>query len=127
MPEPNILPTTLALLERVAGAIRRELGEAVDAYPGYRSPDGADPLNRAFRAVVRSLVEADGPPVPNLDGTVSGTLRLLAERRLAAERWDDRRPLRLIEGGPGSPDDWLAFLILSSRPQLEPLLDREGE
>ena len=40
-------------------AIREELGEAIDAYPGCRSPEGADPINRAFRAVARSLIRAD--------------------------------------------------------------------
>ncbi len=34
MPEPDISLATLLFLERIAGAIRRELGEAIDAYPG---------------------------------------------------------------------------------------------
>jgi hypothetical protein len=123
MPDPDISPETLALLERIAGAIREELGEAIDAYPGYRSPEGADPINRAFRAIVARLLEAEVPPVAGLDGTVSRTLRRLAMRRLSAEGWDDDRIKSLIEGEPGGPDDWLAFLILSSRPQIEPLLD----
>ena len=123
MPDPDVRPATRTLLERIAGAIREELGESIDAYPGWRSPEGADPINRAFRAVVRSLVEADLPPGTDLDGIVSRALRLLAERRLAAEGWDDDQVKSLIEEEPGGPDDWLAFLILSSRPQIEPLLD----
>ena len=125
MPDPDVLPATRAVLERIAGAIREELGESIDAYPGGRSPEGADPINRGFRAVVRSLAEADGPPIADLDGIVSRTLRQLTQRRLAAEGWDDRQVKSLIEDEPGSPDDWLAFLILSSRPQIEPLLDPE--
>jgi hypothetical protein len=125
MPVPGVRPATLAVLERIAGAIREELGESIDAYPGGRSPEGADPINRAFRAVVRSLVEADGPPIADLDGLVSRTLRLLARRRLVAEGWDDDQVKSLIEEEPDSPDDWLVFLLLSSRPQIEPLLDPE--
>jgi hypothetical protein len=125
MPDPDVRPATPALLERIAGAIREELGESIDAYPGYRSPEGADPINRAFRAVVRSLAEADLPPGADLDGIVSRTLNLLTRRRLAAEGWDDDQVKFLIEDEPGGPDDWLGFLILSSRPQIEPLLDPE--
>ncbi len=55
-PTPTSRPAALALVERIAGAIRHELGAEVDAYPGLRDPDRADPLNRAFRAVVRSLL-----------------------------------------------------------------------
>ncbi len=126
MPGPDISPTTLALLAllaRIAGAIRQELGEAIDAYPGCRSPEGADPINRAFRAVVHSLAGSDLPAGTDLDGMVSLVLRQLARRRLAAEGWDDDRVKSLIEEEPGGPDDWLAFLILSSRPQIEPVLD----
>jgi hypothetical protein len=123
MPEPDVSPATLASLERIGGAIRQELGEAIDAYPGCRSPEGADPINRAFRAVVRSLAGADLGQGTDLDGTVSQILRQLTEIRLAAEDWDDDRVKSLIEEEPGSPDDWLAFLILSSRSQTEPILD----
>jgi hypothetical protein len=123
MPDPDISTETLALLGRIAGAIREELGEAIDAYPGCRSPEGADPINRAFRAIVVRLLEAEVPPMADPDGSISRALRLLAGGRLVAEGWDDDQFKSLIEGEPGGPDDWLAFLILSSRPQIEPLLD----
>jgi hypothetical protein len=90
------------------------------------SPERADPINRAFRAVVRSLLEADGTPGESLPALVSRTLRLAAEHRLAAEGWDDRRVRLLLDLEPGSPDDWLAYLILSSRAQIEPLLGPGG-
>ena len=123
MPDPYGPIPGLSLLGRIAGAIRRELGEAIDAYPGGQSPEGADPINRAFRAIVRLFVEADARPGAELDRDVSRALRRLAERRLAAEGWDDLRIKSLIEEEPGGPDDWLAFLVLSSRSQIEPLLD----
>jgi hypothetical protein len=125
MPEPTVSLTTLLLLERIAEAIREELGEAIDAYPGCRSPEGADPINRAFRAVVRRLVEDDDHHKSVLDRNVSKVLRVLADRRLARKGWADHDVKSLIEDEPGSPDDWLTFLILSSRSQIEPLLERD--
>jgi hypothetical protein len=123
MPEPNLSPASLVLLDRIAGAIRDELGRTIDAYPGCRSPEGADPINRVFRSVIRSLVRADQTRGTDLDGIVSRALHQLAKRRLAAEGFDDDQVKSLIEEEPGSPDDWLAFLILSARSQIEPLLD----
>jgi hypothetical protein len=116
----------LAILERIAGAIRQELGESIDAYPGGGAPGGADPMNRAFQAVTRCLLETGPAPGEEPASQVSRALRLLADRRLAGEGWDGRKALLLIEAEPGAPDDWLAFLLLSSRAQLEPLLDRRG-
>jgi len=124
MPEAKVTAEILALIERIAGAIRRELG---DAYPGCRSPEEADPMNRAFRAVVRSLLESDIPPGVDPTPLVSLTLRQLSERRLAAEGRDALQVKFLIEEEPGSPDDWLAFLGLSSRWQIEPLLDLDDD
>ena len=123
MRESEVPPPTLALLAQIAGAIRRELGEEIDAHPGGRSPEGADPLNRAFRAVGRSLTVADLPPTSDWSLLVSRALRQVAEGRLVAEGWDDRPIKFLIEEEPGGPDDWLAFLVLSSRSQIEPFLD----
>src|SRR5262249_22778451 len=36
------------LLERIAAAIRDELGTEIEAYPGAFSPERADPMNRAI-------------------------------------------------------------------------------
>ena len=121
MSDIDVPAGTLALIAVVAGAIRDELGEEIDAYPGGGAPERADPINRAFRAVVAALlhgavIATEGPPAP-----VSRALWQLAERRLAAEGWDDRQARLLIDEEPGSPDDWLAFLLLSSRAQIEPL------
>ena len=126
MPDAEVPAETLALVERIAGAVRDELGEEMDAYPGASSPELADPLNRAFRAIIRSLLEADATPDESLPMLASRTLRLAAEHRLAAESWDDRRVRFLLDLEPGSPDDWLAYLILSSRAQIEPLLGPKG-
>ncbi len=127
MLDADISAGALALVERIAGAIRVELGEEVDAYPGCRSPDGADPLNRVFGAIVRSLLAMDAVSGDDLAGLVSRTLLQVASRRLEAEGWDDLTIKTLIEEEPGRPDDWLIFLILSSRPQIEPLLDPDRD
>jgi len=126
MPDAEVPAEALALVERIAGAIRDELGEEIDAYPGASSPELADPINRAFRAVVRSLLEADATPDQSLPALVSLTLHRAAEHRLAAEGWDDHRVRLLLDLEPGSPDDWLCLLILSSREQIEPLLGPGG-
>ena len=103
---------TLAVVELVAGAIRDELGDEVDAYPGCRTPEGADPLNRAFRAVVRTLLAADCWSGADLTALVSRALRRVAERRLVSDGFDPCEARLLLEQEPGSPDDWLCFLIL---------------
>ena len=126
MSDADLPVEALAIIEAVAGAIRAELGEEVDAYPGRRTPEGADPLNRAFRAVVRAIF---GPNTSGIEGThslVSRALRRVAERRLADEGWDDHLVKALIDEEPGSPDDWLVYLILSSRAQIEHLLEPGG-
>src|SRR4051812_48865143 len=109
MPDADVPAEALALVERIAGAVRDELGEEIEAYPGASSPERADPINRAFRAIVCSLLELGGIPGPTLPALVSRTLRLSAEDRLAAEGWDDRRVQFLLDLEPGCPDDWLTY------------------
>ena len=126
MSDADLPVQALAIIEVVAGAIRDELGEEVDAYPGRREPEGADPLNRAFRAIVRAIL---GPNTSGIEGThlvVSRALRRVAEHRLSADGWDDHQVETLIDEEPGSPDDWLCYLILSSRAQIEHLLGPGG-
>ncbi len=117
------IPTeALLVIELVAGAIRDELGDEIDAYPGHSAPEQADPINRAFQATVLTLMEANHIPGDSPAAAVSRALRRVAERRLAADGFDARQSRLLIEGEPGSPDDWLTFLILSSRTQVEDAL-----
>jgi hypothetical protein len=125
MPDADASAEALALIEIIAGAIRDELGPEIDAYPGSRRPEQSDPLNRAFRAVVRAILQRDAPAAVVSPMPVSRVLRQVAERRLAAEGWGNHQVQFLIDQEPGSPDDWLAFLILSSRAQIEPLLKPE--
>ena len=64
---------------------------------------------------------------PTLPAVVSRTLRLAAEHRLATEGWDADQTRLLIEQEPGSPDDWLVFLLLSSKSQIEPLFEADQD
>src|SRR4051795_9760171 len=105
MPDADVPAEFLALVERIAGAIRDELGEEIDAYPGASSPELADPINRAFRAMVRSLLEAGGIPDSSPPALVSRTLLRAAGDRLSTEGWDDRRVRFLLDLEPGCPDD----------------------
>ena len=125
MSDHDRAPPISTTIEAIAGAIREELGDEVKACPGFRNPERAEPLNRAFRAVVRPLLATDGVPDNDLAASVSWALLVVARRRLQSEGWDDLQVKSLLEEEPGSPDDWLAFLILASRPQIEPLLDSD--
>jgi hypothetical protein len=117
------MPTrVVALIEAIAAAIRAELGAEIDAYPGGRDPGRADPMNRAFRAVVLALLRMSTPTAEDLPALVSRTLLQVAGRRLAAEGFEDRQTRLLLDEEPGRPDDWLTFLILSSRQQVEDAL-----
>ncbi len=109
MPDAEVPAEALALVERIAGAIRDELGEEIDAYPGHSAPEQADPINRAFQAAVLTLLEADSTHDVSPAVSVSRTLRRVAGRRLAADRFDARQSRLLLDGEPASPDDWLTF------------------
>lgn len=123
MSDADVPAGALATIEAIADAIRRELGHEIDADPGRRTPEESDPLDRAFRSIVRSLLAADADPGADPTTLVSRTLHMVAERRLLDEGWAGDRARALIEDEPGSPDDWLCFLALSSRTQIEPLID----
>ena len=84
MYDADVPAEALTIIEVVAGAIRDELGEEIDAYPGRRSPEGADPLNRAFRAVVRTILGRNTSGIEGTHSLVSQALRRVAGRRLAA-------------------------------------------
>ena len=122
MPDADRRAAAEACLGAAAAAIRAALGAEIDAYPGRRSPEAADPINRAFRAAARSALAPSAATVAELDLLVSSALRRLAEARLAGDGLDDGRARCLVELEPGSPDDWLAFLVLSSAAQIAPLL-----
>jgi hypothetical protein len=101
-----------ATIALVAETIRRELGDEVEACPGCTGPEHAEPLNRVFRALVRRLLE---PIVESGDDPAcltSWVLQELTQGRLAAGGLDEHQIKILLELEPGTPDDWLTFLLL---------------
>jgi hypothetical protein len=101
-----------ALIATIAETIRRELGDEVEACPGCWSPEQAEPLNRVYRALARRFLETVVSPRHDLSGLVSWVLRKLVLRRLAVGGLDELRIKVLLELEPGTPDDWLGFLLL---------------
>ena len=122
MPDADGRAAAEVCLGAAAAAIRAVLGAEVDAYPGHRPPEAADPINRAFRAAARSALAGAGAAAEDIPALVSATLRRLAEARLAGEGLGRDAVRALIEDEPGAPDDWLAFLLPSSMEQIAPLL-----
>ena len=112
MSEPYGNCPGLMLVEGIAGAIRRELGDDVEACPGHHSPDQAEPLNRAFRAVARHVLEPLVEPGHDLPREVTRVLLRAARGRLEAGGLGERDVRTLLEFEPGTPDDWLVFLLL---------------
>ena len=72
-----------------------DLRAEIDAYPGHRSPERADPMNRAFHAVVAAVLRRHGAHDPVV---ISTLLRCAVERHLAAEDRDDDQIRRLVCG-----------------------------
>src|SRR4051812_42741661 len=104
--------TEFALIEAIAGAIRDELGDAVEACPGSRTPEQAEPLNRAFRALARLVLEPLVAPGDDPGSTVSRANLRLVKRRLATLGLGDTSIKTLLDLEPGTPDDWLVFVLL---------------
>jgi hypothetical protein len=110
--EPHAQTPEFALLETIAGTIRAELGDEVEACPGFARPEQTEPLNRVFRAIAGRLLEPIGAPGDETAALTSRALRMLARRRLTAGGLGESGIKTLLELEPGTPDDWLAFLIL---------------
>jgi hypothetical protein len=110
--EPHAQTPEFALVELIAGTIRAELGDEVEACPGFARPEQAEPVNRVFRAITRRLLEPIGAPGDDVAALTSRALRELARRRLAAGGLGEAGIKTLLELEPGTPDDWLVFLIL---------------
>ena len=102
-----------AQVERIASAIRRELGDEVEAFPGFRAPEEAEPLNRIFRALARCILEPGVAPEDDLSRRVSQAFLRLVRRRLAAGGLGDVEIPILLDLEPGTLDDWFTFLLLT--------------
>jgi hypothetical protein len=101
-----------ATVALVAETIRQELGDEVEACPGFSRPEQAEPLNWLFCALVRRFLELIVEPSHDLARLTSCALRELTCRRLVAGELNERQIHTLLELEPGTPDDWLTFLLL---------------
>jgi hypothetical protein len=54
-------PDDLALVEAIAAALREELGVPIEEQPGFHHPDEAGQVNRAFRAMARTILRLGVP------------------------------------------------------------------
>jgi hypothetical protein len=119
-------PDDITLIEAIAAALREELGDPIEEQPGFHHPDEAGQVNRAFRAMVRTILRSDVPAGDDLPAALSDVLRRLARRRLEAGRLDAREVEHLLDLEFDGRDDWLTFLILAPWSEIEFLLDTRG-
>ena len=90
------------MIEAIAETIRAELGDEVEACPGFQTPEEAEPLNRVFRAMARRILQPLVAPGQDLSSRHLG----LAPARLetAGGRWAQRAPDQiLLELESGAP------------------------
>ena len=126
MSDPRDPPDDLALLEAVAAALRDELGVPIEEQPGFRHPDDAGQVNRAFRVVARTILRTAHPEDGDLAPRLSDALRRLARRRLELGRLDPPEVEHLLKLEFGGRDDWLAYLNLAPWSEVEHLLETRG-
>ena len=119
-------PDDLAPIEAIAAALREELGDPIEDQPGFHHPDEAGQVNRAFRAMARTILRPGIPAGEDPSAILSDVLRRLARRRLEAGLLDAREVEHLLVLEFQGRDDWLAFLILAPWSEIEFLLETRG-
>jgi hypothetical protein len=119
-------PAALALIEAIATALRTELAGEIEEQPGFRDPLEAGQVNRAFRITARTILRTITAHADDLSALLNSVLLRLAWRRLAAELLDTREIEHLLGLEPAARDDWLIFLILTTRSEIEHLLQTRG-
>jgi hypothetical protein len=103
----------------VAAALRNEFGVEIDAHPGGEGTE-AGTVNRAFRAVVRTMgVEAG----EGLTTFVTHLLGQVALRRLTELAVRPEQAEFLVSSEPKLGDRWLAFLALAPPSVIDDLLN----
>jgi hypothetical protein len=122
MLETHEFSAEAVLAEAIASALRDELGVQIEEQPGFRDPSKAGQVNRAFRVVVRTILNMARLPVANLEQRLSQLLADLARRRLEAGSLDASSVELLLVMELAGRDDWLAFLILTDWPEITFLL-----
>lgn len=111
-----------ALIEAVAAGLRQELGPAIEEQPGDPDESNTGQVTRAFRVVVRAVLETVVPPGEDLAAAVNLALDRVARRRLGACGLTGREIEHLVAHEARGLDDWLAFLLLTAAEEIELLL-----
>jgi hypothetical protein len=115
-----------ALIERIATALRDELGIDKEDQPALHDPDQAGQLNRGFRIVAREILRASVQPDEDLADGLTWVLNRLVHLRLDAARMGERQAAFLLRLQPATRDDWTAFLILTTDDELRHILSEQG-
>jgi hypothetical protein len=102
----------LRLVLLIAGALRDEFGEGIDAHPGGVGNEAGD-VNRAFRTVVRVIVGDVTPGGADPAITLTQLLREVALRHLAELGVRPEQAEVLVSSEPKLGDAWLAYLALA--------------
>ena len=123
MSETRDPPGDLALLEAVAAALREELGVPIEEQPGFRDPEEAGQVNRAFRVIIRTILRASHPEDEDLAYQLSDALRRLARRRLELGLLDPPEVEHLVKLELDGREDWMTYLILTPCSEVEHLLE----
>ncbi len=114
------------LIEAIAAALRQEFGVALEDQPGFHDTSEAGQVNRAFRVMARTILRPIASPDEDLSALLSRVLGRLARRRLEAGLLDAREIDHLIGLELDGRDDWLVYLILTDRSEIEFLLQTRG-
>ena len=119
-------PDDRALLEAIAAALREALRVPIEEQPGLHDPDEAGQVNRAFRVVVRTILRSDVSAGERPAAELSDVLRRLVRRRLEIGLLDAHEVEHLLGLEFDGRDEWLAFLVLTTWPEIEHLPETPG-
>jgi hypothetical protein len=118
------LAAAFDLLERIAAALRDELGVAIEEQPGCRHPSQAGQVNRAFLVTSRCILEAIVASDEDLPVFLHGTLVRLVRRRLAKGGLAEDQ-VEFLLGLEAGRDDWLAYFLLTPWQEIERMIREE--
>jgi hypothetical protein len=111
------------LILEIAEARRAELDAMMEEQPGFRDPDEAGELNRAFRIVARCILRTAIAPGGELAERLPSMLSQAACQRFEHGGLNGQQSEQLVNMEPPGRDDWLAFLILTGWDEILLLLN----
>ncbi|AGA26325.1 hypothetical protein [Singulisphaera acidiphila] len=112
------------LLERIAAALRDELGIAIEEQPGLRDPSQASQVNRAFLITSRCILKAIAASDVDRPVYLHGTLFRLVRRRLVTGGLAEDQ-VEFLLGLEAGHIDWLAYFLLAPWQEIERVIREE--